>query len=165
MKKLFRMIGALLALSISLLTSACQAGPAADAAPSAVQPEPTAVAPDGGEAFLQARNRAYYAALDDLLSRHLLPDGTDCGYDPNSDPSGNQFAICDVDADGRDELILAYTATYTAGQTLCVLDYDESGDRLRTELTEYPLLTFYDNGTARADWSYNLFLFGRLWCL
>ena len=123
-----------------------------------------AAAPVQQEAALTENARAAYkAALTDLLNSHALPDGTDLGHDEFGDPAGNRFAVCDVDRDGRRELILVYTTTAMAGQTAGVYDYDEAARQLRSELTEYPLLTFYDNGVIKALWSHNQGLGGDFW--
>ena len=106
---------------------------------------------------------AYRAALTNLLHEHMLPDGTDCGFDELSDPAGNQFAVFDVDGDGQDELIVMYTTTYMAGQVQGIFGYDAGSGQVKTELTEYPLLTFFDNGVIKAGWSHNQGLAGSFW--
>lgn len=177
----------LLCAALALL-SACTAGapaatPAPTDAPSAdmtVQPMATAVptetptqlpqltnapadATDTPTVDTAAQKAAYRDALQTLLDTHTLPDGTDCGEQPGGDPAGNQFAIVDIDGDGRDELILVYTTTYTAGQTASIWDYDDTTETLRAELIEYPLLTFYTNNMIQAGWSHNQGLAGSFW--
>lgn len=120
--------------------------------------EPTAGAQETDKA-----RAAFAAALNNLMTNHALPDGTDCGFDENADPAGNQFAVFDVDGDGADELILAYTTTAVALQTQGIYAYDAQTNALRAELIEYPLLTIYDNGRIQADWSHNQGLAGRFW--
>ncbi|MDO4573138.1 MAG: hypothetical protein Q4C13_07190 [Clostridia bacterium] len=174
-KNRYRAIAAAL-LACLLALSACQrkSDPGAPAptgtAPAATDlalqdataaPESTASAAPADDA--EDARKAYAAALDDVLQRHVLPDGTDLGFDPNADASGNRFAIFDVDADGREELIVTYASTYTAGQIAAVYDYDAGSRSLRPELSEYPLLTFYGNGAVKALWSHNQGLAGRFW--
>ena len=102
----------------------------------------------------------YAQVLTTLLDENLLPGGL-------NDPEGyigtaaereamaaNQFAVCDVDGDGREELVLLYTTSYMAGQLGLIYDTDETGG-LRLQFSEFPLLTFYDNGTVQAGWSHN----------
>ena len=48
-----------------------------------------------------------------------------------------------------------YTDTYMAGQTGYVFAYNEQTKKLNTELSEFPSLTFYDNGAVKAEWSHN----------
>ena len=109
------------------------------------------------------RNDAFRAALRALLDTHVLPDGTDAGYQEGMSDEGNQFAVYDVDGDGRDELVVLYTTTYMAGQTAGVYAFDGAGKPLRAKLTEYPLLTFYSNGVIQAGWSHNQGLAGEFW--
>lgn len=110
----------------------------------------------------------YAQVLTTLLDENLLPGGL-------NDPEGyigtaaereamaaNQFAVCDVDGDGREELVLLYTTSYMAGQLGLIYDTDETGG-LRLQFSEFPLLTFYDNGTVQAGWSHNQGLAGDFW--
>ena len=75
----------------------------------------------------------------------------------------NQFAVWDVDGDGREELILLYTTTIVAGERGFVFDWDEASGELRTQLEEFPLLTFYKNGAVMAGWSHNQGKGGDFW--
>lgn len=129
--------------------------------PAAVQAEGSAPAPD--EDADPKTLAAYRGALMALLHNHVLPDGTDCGYDASGDAAGNRFAILDVDADGRDELILVYTTAPMAGQTQAVYDYDGDTGKLRCELAAFPMLTFYDNGVVWAGWSHSQGLADQFW--
>ena len=97
---------------------------------------------------------AYSDALNTLVKTHKLPDGTDAA-ELTGDMANNKFALHDVDNDGKVELLLMYTDTYMAGQTGYVFAYDEQTKKLNTELSEFPLLTFYDNGAVKAEWSHN----------
>ncbi|MDE7218660.1 MAG: hypothetical protein K2O45_03430, partial [Oscillospiraceae bacterium] len=75
------------------------------------------------------------------------------------DISADRFAICDVNGDGRDELITQTNYAIMSGQVEVV--YDENGKQL---LAEYPLVTYYDNGYAVAGWSHNQGVAGdKLW--
>ena len=75
----------------------------------------------------------------------------------------NRFSVCDVDGDGREELILLYTTTIVAGERGFVYDWDEATGELRKQLEEFPLLTFYDNGAVMAGWSHNQGNGGSFW--
>ena len=48
-----------------------------------------------------------------------------------------------------------------AGMAEYVLDSD--GGQCYTELSEYPSICYYDNGSVEADWSHNQGLAGRIW--
>lgn len=107
--------------------------------------------------------KAYRKALETLINNHIFPDGTDCGYDESYDISENTFSIYDVDGDGKEELLIMYGNTFSAAMTGYVLGYDDESGSLKTELKAYPMLTFYDNGTAKGEWSHNQGLAGDFW--
>lgn len=100
------------------------------------------------------RYHAYAAALASLMQNHVLPDGTDAG-EQLGDMSENQFAVYDVDNDGKDELIILYSTTITAGMAGYILAYDDASGALQTQLREFPAFVFYDNGVVKALWSHN----------
>ena len=136
------------------VTSPAAESPVPEAAPEENEPSPGQAA----EAI-----PVFQAALEQVLTSHILPDGTDCGYEELMDDGGNRFAVYDVDGDGKDELVILYTTTYMAGQTAGVFGYDETTKALTPELIEHPLLTFYTNGSIRADWSHNQGLSVSFW--
>jgi len=104
----------------------------------------------------EAIETAYYSILRGICNDHVYPDGTDCGYFEASDPSANQYAIYDIDGDGADELIVVYTSTISmAGMVEKIYRYDTETGETTEVLSEFPLLTFYDNGIIQADRSHN----------
>lgn len=162
-------------LLVSMLGSlvACHA----PSALSSAQPEPTISAPlptvslpalPVTEENWDART-LYAQVLTTLLDENLLPGEI-------NDPGGyigtvaereamaeNQFAVCDVDGDGREELVIQYlTANMVAGMQALLYDTDENGG-LRLQFSEFPNLTFYDNGAIQAGWSHNQGLAGDFW--
>lgn len=83
----------------------------------------------------------------------------ECRAEGMEDLSTERFAICDVNGDGKNELITQRNNTYVAGQVERV--YDADGNEL---LAEYPLPTYYDNGYVTAGWSHNQGVSGdKLW--
>ena len=60
---------------------------------------------------------AYAAALEEIYTNHTFPDGKDFGFDGFHDMSENKFAVYDIDSDGKKELIVLYTTTYTVSYT------------------------------------------------
>lgn len=98
---------------------------------------------------------AYYALLQSLYQTYTLPDGTELGYDEITDLSWNQFAIYDIDQDGKEELLILWTTTYTAGMSGIVYGFDSVSGDIKAELFEYPLQTYYDNGVVKAEASHN----------
>ena len=106
---------------------------------------------------------AYAAVLKGIYYQHKYPDGQDCGFNDFGDVSENQFAIYDVDGDGKDELIIEVTTTCTAGMCVSVYSFDEITHVIREEFREFPLLTIYQNGFIKAGWSHNQGLAGEFW--
>lgn len=143
---------------------------AATAAPPTASPVYVDTAPGaenaGGaaeDAEREAARSAYRAALENLLNNRVLPSGAAYEAAPGDGMAENRFAVYDVDMDGKEELLLAYASAYTAGEGAQIYAYDGGAGALRTELEEYPQLTFYDNGMIRADWSHNQGLAGSFW--
>ena len=89
---------------------------------------------------------AYHSVLYDIYFNHLFPDEKSYGFLAGADISENEFAIYDVDQDGSQELLIAYTTTDEAGKTAFIYDFVSALDMVREEFIEYPMLTFYDNG-------------------
>lgn len=107
-------------------------------------------------------NEAYYSVLEKLYKTYTLPDGTQLGYDEITDLSWNKFAIYDIDGDGREELIVLWTTTYTAGMAGIVYGFDSASGTVKEELYEYPSQTFYDNGVVKAELSHNHGMAGEI---
>lgn len=100
-----------------------------------------------------------YFALTPTFRRILLDYIQERQEAIGEDISADRFAICDVNGDGRDELITQTNAALMAGQVEQV--YDGDGNLL---LAEYPLMVYYDNGYATAGWSHNQGVAGdKLW--
>ena len=108
-----------------------------------------------------ARRSAYADALTALLEKQTLPDGTVLNDAlPAETAAENSFAVYDVDGDGQEELLVLYSTACMACMTGCVFAWDGGTGALRTELQEFPSLTFYANGIAEAGWSHNQGLAG-----
>lgn len=128
-------------------------------------PENVPLQPPAGERT--TAYEAYATVLRNLLYGNVLPDGAfiDAGWS-NGDLSANQFAVCDVDGDGGDELVLLFSTSYTAGMVGYVIDFDPTytgiEDPITIRLTEFPDLTFYDNGVVKAGASHNQ-TWGQMW--
>ena len=64
----------------------------------------------------KAMYEAYVKVLEDIYFDQKFPDGMDHGLQPASaDITENMFAVYDIDADGREELIVLHTTTFSAG--------------------------------------------------
>ena len=120
----------------------------------------------GGDPLVRSR---YASLLEDLIMGRPLPDGLSLSFEdrPNSPAgyAGNQFAVYDVDGDGREELLLSYSTTMVANQGTYVLDYRADTDTLLLQSPDRLGLEpiFYENGTALSPWSHNQGFGGRFW--
>lgn len=104
---------------------------------------------------------AFGKALWDVYQQGILPDGSALEYLGIEGTADNQFAITDIDGDGRDELILEWTNASMAG--MCVVIYEYQDDEWRKEFGAFPAIRVYDNGIIEADASHNHTLAGRFW--
>ena len=126
----------------------------ADGQESGGQDSSQAPAEDGSGSA--AMYEAYVKVLEDIYFDQKFPDGTEHGLQPASaDISDNMFAVYDIDADGREELIVFYTTTYTAGMVEIIYDYDSGTGDVREEFLAYPMRTYYDNGIVEVEASHN----------
>jgi len=121
-------------------------------------PAETEAVPDNAPSWA-----AYQSALETLINENVFPDGTTGEAADDAQSEENRVAVCDVDGDGKEELILLYAGTTMAGMRGFVFSYDETANRLRTELSAFPMLTFYDNDMVKEDWSHNQGLAGEFW--
>lgn len=108
----------------------------------------------------------YSAALEAMFSQNIWPDGKEIDeeeYKSRGDFSENQFAVCDVDNDGREELLLHVTTASMAGMFEGVYDYDPDTGKITEEFVVFPAVTYYDNGTLKSEWSHNQGRGAKLW--
>lgn len=101
--------------------------------------------------------QAYITVLEDIFFDQKFPGNQDYGYQPvqEDDVATNHFAVYDIDGDGKEELIITYSTTYTAGQAELVYGYDNTLGTVKEELRAYPNLTYYDNGVVEEQMSHN----------
>lgn len=93
----------------------------------------------------------------------MWPDGTEVlDYDWEYIKE-NQYAIYDVDGDGIEELILAYTTTGNAGMIEEVYEYNVANGEMHSELLVYPYVTYFSNGCVEAMWSHNQGVTTEMW--
>lgn len=119
------------------------------------------VSQEGAQTLLQAQTRHYYGGiLSQVIAAWQLPDfelGTGTADDDfgSIEMEKNCFAVADVDQDGREELLVRWTTTITAGEIEAVYDYNPVSGEVKREFIAYPALTYYDNGIIKADWAHN----------
>lgn len=106
---------------------------------------------------------AYTSILKGVYTNHSFPDGNDYGFDETYNSSDNKFAIYDIDQDGKDELIIEYVTTAMAGMTEKIYGFNASTNAASEEFSEFPNLTYYDNGVIEAGWSHNQGFAGEFW--
>lgn len=111
------------------------------------------------QALYAAQIRHYYGGvLSQIIAARQLPDGEldtsslDAGFGEMRD---NHFAVTDIDGDGREELIVSYVNATMAGMEEIIYDYDPVPGELKREFTQWPALTYYDNGIIKAEASHN----------
>lgn len=112
---------------------------------------------NGMETDREAMVSAYISVLEDICFDHTFPSpvGSDLGFDEMLDPAYNKYAVYDIDQDGKDELIILYTTACNAGMRAFVYAFDADTGAVREEFSEYPSVTYYDNGIIEAEWSHN----------
>ena len=134
-------------------TAAGEPGAAPEESVGATAEEPLAAQQAGADRTAMAQ--AYREALEGVYDHNVYPDGTDCMYSSNRSISENRFAVCDIDQDGADELILSFTTSSMAGMTETIYKFDPTSGTVKPELREFPALTYYDNGIIKAGLSHN----------
>lgn len=124
------------------------------------QPEAGDISCEDGQSMDSERAaaiEAYITILEDIFFDQKFPGDQDYGYQPMQeyDVATNQFAVYDIDGDGKEELLITYSTTYTAGQGELVYGFDSAAGTVTEELRAYPLLTYYDNGVVEEKMSHN----------
>lgn len=132
-----------------------EATPTPDAEPTAV----LTVAPSAEENILAI----YQQALKRVLEEHIELDGYEY-QDYEWESLGQiEFALCDADVDGEQELIIRHRDTYMAGQYTAVYRYDAERGELVSEGGGTASCLFYDNGTMLDAASHNQGWSGEFW--
>lgn len=106
---------------------------------------------------------AYEEAILRARDFWQMPDGTEVEH--SGVMSGtNQYAIYDVDLDGRDELIFRMEKVATmADMREDVYEYYPKTGEFHQELVEFPGVQYYDNRIALVGWSHNQGKGNTLW--
>ena len=102
---------------------------------------------------------AYYDAVRTLASEGNWPGGTSLGDDLAS--ANISFSIADVDADGRNELIIKCVTDSSSSSLEAIYEYKDG--ELVYEMSEFPGLEFYAGGNIKANWSHNQGLNPDIW--
>lgn len=112
-------------------------------------PEPSmqAASPDVDETA-KARD-LYIKTLTDLHDQKLLPNGNALAV--VGDLEANRFAVCDIDGDEREELLLEITQADVNDAFTAVYDMDSDGD-LRREVRYAAQVSFWSGGIVIAEY-------------
>lgn len=107
---------------------------------------------------------AYLSVLEGIYYHQIFPNDRDFGYDTGGgrDVSDNYFAVCDIDFDGEDELVIHYWTTWYGNEVEIIYGFDSETDSLTEELLSYPSAYYYDNGVVLVKASHNDGLAGDL---
>lgn len=113
---------------------------------------------DPAEMYEEYRN-----LLINLHDHGILWGRSDDENDSWTDIEENQFAIFDVDSDGKDELILIYDPGWVAGMLEIVYDYSYEERTVREQNVFFPGTHFYSDGFVYDVASHNQGVAGRFW--
>ncbi len=95
-------------------------------------------------------------ALEKIVNDRILPDGSALDYDDSFGAlSENRFAVCDVDGDGKNELIFSIVNAPSVGMSETIYGYDAKDGSFYPKLTEFPAISYLENGFLKAGWSHN----------
>ncbi len=101
------------------------------------------------------RYEEYAEVLEDIIDDNEWPDGTSVSEDWQVYFGQDSFAICDIDMDGAEELVVEITKASMAGMVTRVFDYDAKRDEVVEEYTGFPGVEFFDNGILYQPASHN----------
>lgn len=113
------------------------------------------------EAEQEKTQAAFAAALQRLEQEGVYPDGS-TGAERGLSEYQDQYAILDVDGDGKEELLLQHENDCMAGKFTAIYGFDPETESLREELREWPEMQIYENGYLVAESSHNQTC-GNLW--
>ncbi len=107
------------------------------------------------ELLKQAQTRfEYINALYIAIGFNELPDGTPIApEDWGGAMENNRFAVCDVDGDGEEDLLISVEDSVMAGMATVVYRLEDY--RLIEELRTFPVPEFFEGGLARSYASHN----------
>lgn len=119
----------------------------------------------GSAAFtVSAANRArkaYQFVLQQLAFEHVWPDGQDAGFDGDIGfIEENHFALCDVNGDGLEELIVQFVTADDEHQREVVFAWDAASDTVHRVLSGAPGMVYYP-GLALDFWRFGPTLAGE----
>lgn len=118
-------------------------------------PEEDSLAGDGAKAEFPQPCAGYLELLEFIRREGRDPNGVEYPGAEAGQFENNAFAICDVDGDGRQELLFNFNESSLADMRETVFDYDRKANILREELTAWVDTEYYSNGIVKASMSHN----------
>lgn len=106
--------------------------------------------------------QTFKSVLEGIYYDYTFPEIGTIDSEYCYDMEENEFAIYDVDRDGKDELIFLYTSSASASMFGTIYGFDDNGEIIM-ELEEFPAFTFYENGIIEVGLSHNQGLAGDFW--
>lgn len=100
---------------------------------------------------------SYGEILNNIFVNRKTPAGANL-----FDIDGNEFALSDIDSDGKEELVILCKNTSVAAMTCTVYDLSEN-EGTYEELSCYTDAEFYDNGIIISYFAHNQGLSGGFW--
>ncbi len=117
----------------------------------------------------QGLYNSYYSALIGVVEDRETPwfmedqDRIELADDGTYAIDNSSFAVCDIDMDGTDELLLYWENGADVENTLIVMEFDTSTGDWHREITCPLGSTFYDNGVVIEPLSHNQGLGETVW--
>lgn len=105
--------------------------------------------------YSSLRKEAYIEALNNIHDYAMLPDESTF-YCDNGEMERNEFAIMDINNDGKDELLFRSTKTFIANMAVYVFGYDENAESIYQMSKFYVTAKIYDNNYVKDLYSHPL---------
>lgn len=105
--------------------------------------------------------KKYVEILSHIYYQHRLIDGTDLMW--TDDVAVNQYAICDFDGDGREELLFSSNASSPTIMGGIMYDYNPVTEEIKEEYVTSIVGIFYDNGVIKQNVLHNHGLGSEFW--
>ncbi len=99
-------------------------------------------------------DEVYGSILQEIIENGIFP--ATAGAVCDGMPYDNTYSVMDVDGDGREELLVNYTNTFSYGSmVLYIYDYDRNTKEVYIEYAGFPDMTIYENGYLKEEASHN----------
>ncbi|MBD5526006.1 MAG: hypothetical protein HDR04_16615 [Lachnospiraceae bacterium] len=111
------------------------------------------------QALYKAQIRHYYSGVLSLvITTKQLPDKITENWnhdESDSEVAIHDFALADIDQDGREELLIRCTISPMNNMSEMVYDYNPISGKLKLELAWSPPPIYYNNGISKCELHYN----------